>query len=169
MKGRSTPSKQSQVLLWVVRVNLTLDLALKFFIESRIDSSDPTTTQFLRNLIAEDMSHVDVAAAPDRDRGFWLHLDLKGAPPTVDYLTSLLTWLRDAMPIMAEFDHLLVCKWHLFVALWSNFVISAMSSLSLPSIRRAAVSSFAPLEGLLVEYEDQFPYSEEIILRRPPG
>ena len=55
-------------------------------------------------LIAEDMSHVDVAAAPDRDRGFWLHLDLKGAPPTVDYLTSLLTWLRDAMPIMAEFD-----------------------------------------------------------------
>ena len=50
------------------------------------------------------MSHVDVAAAPDRYRGFWLHLDLKGAPPKVDYLTSLLTWLRDAMPIMAEFD-----------------------------------------------------------------
>ena len=42
------------------------------------------------------MSHVD-AAVPGR--GFWLHLDLKGAPPTVDYLTSLLTWLRDAMPI----------------------------------------------------------------------
>ena len=47
------------------------------------------------------MSHVDVAAAPDRDRGFWLHLDLKGAPPKVDYLTSLLTWLRDAMVIYA--------------------------------------------------------------------
>ena len=45
------------------------------------------------------MSHVDVAA--DRDRGFWLHLDLKGAPPKVDYLTSLLTWLRDAMVIYA--------------------------------------------------------------------
>ena len=59
------------------------------------------TTYVLRNLIAEDMSHVDVAstATRNRDRGFWLHLDLKGAPPTVDYLTSLLTWLRDAMPI----------------------------------------------------------------------
>ena len=32
------------------------------------------------------------------DRGFWLHLDLKGAPPKVDYLAALLTWLRDARP-----------------------------------------------------------------------
>ena len=36
------------------------------------------------------------------DRVFWLHLDLKGAPPRVAYLTSLLTWLRDVR-LVAEF------------------------------------------------------------------
>ena len=38
------------------------------------------------------------------ERGFWLHLDLKGAPPKVDYLATLLTWLRDAH-CPAEFDY----------------------------------------------------------------
>ena len=34
---------------------------------------------------------------------------------------------------------------------------------------RAAVSQFAKLEGLLIEYEDQFPYRDELIVERPPG
>ena len=71
------------------------------------------------------MSHVDVAAAPARDRGFWLHLDLKGAPPKVDYLTSLLTWLRDAMVIYAGLTTYEVANGICSVASRANFVISA--------------------------------------------
>ena len=45
----------------------------------------------------------------------WLHLDLKGAAPKIDYLTALLHWLR---------------------------------------------KNVEPINGILIEYEDKFPYNE---------
>lgn len=96
------------------------------------------------NLLAALQISATMDALPAWPKGKKLvHLDLKGAPPRIDYLHKVIALLT-----------------YLFLICMLN--ARGLSDMTVPSLQLIGLFSGLGADGILVEYEDMFPYEGEL-------